>query len=379
VNRRQAFTIVELLVVIAIIGVLAGLLLPAVQMAREAARRSTCVNNQRQLGLAVQSFASSKGRLPGFQEINARRRVSWPVMLLPELGQQPLFDRWSDLDDDLLLPFIQQELGLAQYLPSFYCPSVGSPDVDFPMNNYVANVGFLPRAADADALTSDPAPLAAGVVKGPASPDAFDYWKARDKANGPFVDRVVPVLPNGRPAVAKHRVTVALDSRDFRDGLSNTVIFSESLLAGHWPARWAGETLSTPYEATAAPWATFMPATDHGEGPRALSRVFLPPVFGWLYAHNAAVPTNPVPTPVPTAVPPETNMEVDAYGLQRVTVEWAHPSSDHSGVVIMTFADGSVRNISKNLAYHVYQQVLTPNSKKSLQPAKNYLLRDGDL
>ncbi|MFN5757372.1 MAG: DUF1559 domain-containing protein [Planctomycetia bacterium] len=92
---RRGFTLVELLVVIAIIGTLVGLLLPAVQTAREAARRSACTNNMKQLALACQTFADGNaGQVP-----NSARpgtvRISWITRILPFLEQNALFDSYD--------------------------------------------------------------------------------------------------------------------------------------------------------------------------------------------------------------------------------------------------------------------------------------------
>lgn len=102
--KRRAFTLVELLVVIAIIGVLVGLLLPAVQMAREAARRMSCQNNLKQIGLAAHNFDSSRGYLPRSGEHLVTSGTSLfktqcfhgPLLLiLPFLEQSVIYDQFD--------------------------------------------------------------------------------------------------------------------------------------------------------------------------------------------------------------------------------------------------------------------------------------------
>ena len=79
-SRRRGFTLIELLVVIAIIGVLIGLLLPAVQAAREAARRAQCINNLKQLGLAMHNYHDVNGSFPlGDSDAAARRPIRPPL------------------------------------------------------------------------------------------------------------------------------------------------------------------------------------------------------------------------------------------------------------------------------------------------------------
>ncbi len=90
---RRAFTLVELLVVIAIIGVLVALLLPAVQAARESARRMRCQNNLKQIGLASHSFHDVTGELP--KAFSPTTGLSWHVYILPYLEQQALFNQFD--------------------------------------------------------------------------------------------------------------------------------------------------------------------------------------------------------------------------------------------------------------------------------------------
>lgn len=92
--ERKGFTLVELLVVIAIIGVLVGLLLPAVQAAREASRRTQCMSQLREIGLAIQNFESARGHYPSGRNTPNQFGVSWAYSLLPYLEQQAIHDAY---------------------------------------------------------------------------------------------------------------------------------------------------------------------------------------------------------------------------------------------------------------------------------------------
>jgi len=126
-RRRRGFSLVELLVVIAIICLLTALLLPAVQSAREAARRAACLNNFRQLGIALQHYHATTGSFPpGGIELIAKkpggRQYAWGAFLLPYLEQTAVFEML-----DFSLPYYAAEnLNAARTpLPVFVCP--GSP------------------------------------------------------------------------------------------------------------------------------------------------------------------------------------------------------------------------------------------------------------
>ena len=150
--RRRGFTLIELLVVIAIIGVLVAILLPAVQSAREAARRTQCLNNLKQLGLAAQSYHEQHRGFPMSATVDRTVTVtgnnaSWgvPGRLLPNLEQGNLF-----ADVDLTQPWDTQTIISNVRLDVFQCPSdagtnrVRDPGKDRPLLwplSYGANLG----------------------------------------------------------------------------------------------------------------------------------------------------------------------------------------------------------------------------------------------
>ena len=121
---NKAFTLVELLVVIAIIGILIALLLPAVQSAREAARRMQCSNNLRQLGLALHNYHTALRVLPpgGISRKNGQgNELSFLVMVLPYLEQKPLYDQ-VDFNTGVYTDKGKLDISLTS-IPGLLCPS----------------------------------------------------------------------------------------------------------------------------------------------------------------------------------------------------------------------------------------------------------------
>jgi prepilin-type N-terminal cleavage/methylation domain-containing protein len=211
---RFGFTLIELLVVIAIIAVLIALLLPAVQSAREAARRAQCINNLKQLGLAVHNYITKQDVLPAHTLDNSQTWgwfVPWTALLLPDLEQQPLYNALNFSVPMLELGFISPfygantTVGLTS-LNVLFCPSESlqkSPSfnaVEYAMMNYAGNFGGPPMIQS----------LSGTIIP----------------VKGNLIFALMGFLGSQVPTSAGP-VRIA----SITDGTSNTALFSEHLLA----------------------------------------------------------------------------------------------------------------------------------------------------
>jgi prepilin-type N-terminal cleavage/methylation domain-containing protein len=213
--RRSGFTLVELLVVIAIIGILVGLLLPAVQAAREAARRMSCSNNARQLGLALMNYESAYKRLPP-SRINltapAVFQVSWPAMILPMIEQGPSFSRYN-----FNIPWYAaaNDVVTTTQIPIMICPSAPTPRDVPPQNLYAAISNNL--------RTDTP-------IWGYS-----DYGSINAVRNAAFVAAGLPSIGTREVMGAMGRGPDGVKLATIIDGLSNTLVIGEG--AGR-PSMW---------------------------------------------------------------------------------------------------------------------------------------------
>src|SRR5689334_9546825 len=147
--HRRAFTLIELLVVIAIIAVLIALLLPAVQAAREAARRAQCVNNLKQIGLALHNYQQAVSSMPNGHYGTGWNDWSCLVMLLPYMEQTPLFNtiNFANTGDAADPGDVLNNTAMLAKINVLLCPS----DMDrltnqYGHHNYCGNSGSAPES-----------------------------------------------------------------------------------------------------------------------------------------------------------------------------------------------------------------------------------------
>ncbi len=223
---REAFTLVELLVVIAIIGILVALLLPAVQAAREAARRTQCINNLKQVGLGIHMFELTKKCLPASRE--PCETNTWAVSLLPYMEESAAYSRWN-----LKAGYYQQRPEDRTFqVTSYYCPSRRAPP-------QLSILGDSQTDRDLNEANNLPGGLSDYAGVGGDGRPAWDFTDPSSPGpNGVFV-AAGPFGPNGDPNEVncdganlkpgvKIRYMVRL--RNITDGLSKTLFVGEKHL-----------------------------------------------------------------------------------------------------------------------------------------------------
>lgn len=229
--RRAAFTLVELLVVIAIIGVLVALLLPAIQAAREAARRAQCANNLKQIGIALHNYHDANKQFPT-QTTGSKPTddggcgdgfYSWMVPLLPQLEETALYesiDRTVGMMDQCNLesPADYHDLTISAEHPNaraaatvvatFLCPSDSSESTSVlgtanpAPANYTGNVGWLVNTTGADGRS--PATEHTNGFFGLDNPKERDPWQLAKVSIRSFTDGL-----SHTAAVSERRITSA--------------------------------------------------------------------------------------------------------------------------------------------------------------------------
>ncbi len=327
-NRCKAFTLVELLVVIGIIGVLVALLLPAVQAAREAARRSQCINNLKQVALAALSFEERSGVLPSAGDVALQRdkkrnvtifnhtggkQFGWLVFILPELEEQSRFDLFNFKAN----VFNQPPAAIGTSIATLSCPSESGATTIF------RSVEF-----------SRPA-FGKGNYAGYASPFHTDLqllYRGALIAGGQRVSAIEDGMSN---TLLASEVRTLDDERDIR-GVWSTPWNAASLLAFDMHPQLAsgnpdGTGVGDPFQAethavyVASPESVGEAQTPNNQGPNG-------DVFSGCSAVHAASAAAGMPCIQPTA-----STFVGLYAHLS-----AAPRSNHPGGVNAAYLDGHV-------------------------------------
>jgi prepilin-type N-terminal cleavage/methylation domain-containing protein/prepilin-type processing-associated H-X9-DG protein len=341
------FTLIELLVVIAIIAVLIALLLPAVQAAREAARRAQCVNNLKQMGLAVHNFESTNGKFPdgiGPYPFNpppagGGTRVGVQALILPYLEQASLYSAINLTID--MNSTGDNDTARCQQISAFLCPSDGKGGRSPGTRVWAGSTGGLGQSN----YYGNNGATAAQIFG--SSTAVFPYSESNTATLGVFnvtLDTASAVPTASVPSPNYRAVTSRTTVASITDGTSNTALFSEikvSQLPFPVPAVVANDPNEVYLPATwTAPGDNYVPSAACSGTPYS-SRI----TYRGQQYYRGNIP--PLAYYNHTQTPNTRNM--DCSDQTYFTSAHIGARSYHSGGVNTAFCDGSVKFIKESI------------------------------
>jgi prepilin-type N-terminal cleavage/methylation domain-containing protein/prepilin-type processing-associated H-X9-DG protein len=410
-RRLRGFTLIELLVVISIIGILVGLLLPAVNSAREAGRRAQCQSNMRNVVLGILGYVNQKNVFPaagtfgedaktdvtnpstsvivGFltgtpRPLPAAPMYSWVVSILPYLDSQESYNQWSMFSTDskgnqFTVPYYDGFGGnsianLTGGQASNYkistssigvlrCPDDTTYQADQGNLSYVVNGGFALWHG-----TAVPYGWAGSAIDGGAGPVPI-AWAGLTNTNSAISAGICQKLgvmflestyPQGNPTRVPWNIRSTLNS--MVDGASSTILISENTLTGASTGNNYSSNLETNWATPMPNFSMFIgssnvcttasPVTTKSSLDCTLGQTLLQPTGdndgpAWAYANKVGT------------------LENINFG-QNLTLEGSFPfsNSSHPGGTNMGFCDGGVRFISNTIDGTVYSKIITPSGSR---------------
>jgi prepilin-type N-terminal cleavage/methylation domain-containing protein len=342
-RRPRAFTLVELLVVIAIIGVLVALLLPAVQAAREAARRSQCLNNLKQLSLGCMSHESANGVLPYGRKFDMWDTYTWTQKILPYIEQQAVYNLYWTLPDpvfvdngpekaDTLGPLgddVRIRQARHSQIPLFYCPSDVTPTANemwklpygFWRGSYRGCVGAGDMYGNRIVALDGPIPQ-------------FAWAGGMAAVSTPYQAPPLPKVP----------IQKGVRLKEINDGTSNTILFSEGIVP------------------TVEDWGGAMGETIYGNMGGALFSAYTTPNSSEEDIINGVCPATVGDT---SYVAPCRSTNEGPQGKPAGQGLYAAARGVHPGGVSVSMIDGSVRFVPDSVDLVVWHAVATRDYQES--------------
>lgn len=381
-SKKLGFTLVELLVVIAIIGVLVALLLPAVQAARESARRTQCTNNLKQMALGAVNYESAHNRFPpgridpdwerngspvtgtsygSVQPEDKTGFYSVHIWILPYMEQGNIYDLIDFNQAQVKVMIPSQNPSYQAYANAqgvFICPSDGNTGQVISENNYRSNFGGSTPGAG-HRSTSNPA----------TTPRPADTWDFR--GNGAF----------GMVKAGK-----GYGAGEFIDGLSNTAFFSERLKGdGSTGIAQDGQTIPNESAMIRCLVNTFDPGASNlfdneyisAEAYVPMQQGFVMTAMGrwlegsdfsngWPFAGYDSTQYNHVAPPNWNAIDCGVNYISDKPGEHAIVAA----RSSHPGVVVVSFGDGHTATVSDDVDLRIWRAA---GSRNGEEPVSNEL------